>query len=113
MCVETAIILITPPPGARDNTSKEEVFMAPKKKPVTFDPKSFLAKIGTGRTITEYQKKATIFAQGDPADAIFYIQQGKVKLSVVSKQGKVATVAILGEDDFFGEASMAGHAVRM
>jgi CRP/FNR family cyclic AMP-dependent transcriptional regulator len=61
-----------------------------------FDPEVFLAKVGKGRTLADYKKKQTLFSQGDPADAIFYIQTGKVKLTVVSKQGKEAVVAIVG-----------------
>jgi CRP-like cAMP-binding protein len=86
--------------------------MKRKAKP-TFDPKAFLAKVGKGRTQAEHQKNHRIFSQGDPADAIFYIQTGKVKLTVVSKQGKEAVVAILGNDDFFGEGCLAGQPVRM
>jgi CRP-like cAMP-binding protein len=78
-----------------------------------FDPKAFLAKVGKGRTLADYRKNQRIFSQGDPADAIFYIQTGKVKLTVVSKQGKEAVVAILGADDFFGEGCLAGQALRM
>jgi CRP/FNR family transcriptional regulator, cyclic AMP receptor protein len=78
-----------------------------------FDPKVFLAKVGRGRTLADYKKNQRIFSQGDPADAIFYIQAGKVKLTVVSKQGKEAVVAILGADDFFGEGCLAGQALRM
>jgi CRP/FNR family cyclic AMP-dependent transcriptional regulator len=78
-----------------------------------FDPKVFLAKVGKGRTLADYKKNQRIFSQGDPADAIFYIQAGKIKLTVVSKQGKEAVVAILGADDFFGEGCLAGQALRM
>jgi CRP/FNR family transcriptional regulator, cyclic AMP receptor protein len=78
-----------------------------------FDPKLFLAKVGKGRTLADYKKNQRIFSQGDPADAIFYIQAGKIKLTVVSKQGKEAVVAILGADDFFGEGCLAGQALRM
>src|SRR6266581_3110632 len=78
-----------------------------------FDPKSFLTKVGEGRSIADYRKNRKIFSQGDPADAIFYIQSGKVKLTVVSKQGKEAVVGILGTDDFFGEGCLAGQPVRM
>jgi CRP/FNR family cyclic AMP-dependent transcriptional regulator len=78
-----------------------------------FDPKAFLAKVGKGRTVAEYKKNQRVFSQGDPADAIFYIQTGKVKLTVVSKQGKEAVVAILGSDDFFGEGCLAGQPLRM
>ena len=83
---------------------------APK---AAFDPKVFLAKVGKGRTLADYKKNQRIFLQGDPADAIFYIQAGKIKLTVVSKQGKEAVVAILGADDFFGEGCLAGQALRM
>ena len=78
-----------------------------------FEPKLFLAKVGNGRTITEYRKNEVIFPQGDPADAIFYIQKGKVKLTVVSNQGKEAVIAMLGSGDFFGEGCLAGQPRRM
>jgi len=68
----------------------------------SFDPKSFLAVVGEGRSIGEYRKDQIVFSQGDPADAVFYIQRGKVKVSVVSEQGKEAVVAMLGTNDFFG-----------
>jgi CRP/FNR family transcriptional regulator, cyclic AMP receptor protein len=79
----------------------------------TFVPKVFLAKVGKGRTLADYKKNQRIFLQGDPADAIFHIQTGKIKLTVVSKQGKEAVVAILGADDFFGEGCLAGQSLRM
>jgi len=78
-----------------------------------FSPKSFLAKVGEGRSIGRYGKDEVVFAQGEPADAVFYIQKGKVKVSVVSEQGKEAVVAILGPDEFFGEASLAGQEQRI
>ncbi|HEV8243754.1 MAG TPA: Crp/Fnr family transcriptional regulator [Nitrospirales bacterium] len=78
-----------------------------------FDPQVFLTKVGEGRTIADYRKNQKVFSQGDPADAIFYIQKGKVKLTVVSKQGKEAVVGILGTDDFFGESCLSGRPVRM
>jgi CRP/FNR family transcriptional regulator, cyclic AMP receptor protein len=74
-----------------------------------FDPSTFLATIGEGRRLVAIAKKQTIFAQGDEADAVFYIQKGKVRLTVVSKTGKEATIAILGEGEFFGEGSLAGR----
>jgi CRP/FNR family cyclic AMP-dependent transcriptional regulator len=77
------------------------------------DAKLFLAKVGRGRTLADYRKNQRVFSQGDPADAIFYIQTGKVKLTVVSQQGKEAVVAILGEGDFFGEGCLAGQPIRM
>jgi len=76
--------------------------MATKPRP-SFNPKSFLAKVGEGRSIGKYRKEQIVFSQGDPADAVFYIQKGKVKITVVSEQGKEAVVAILGENEFFGE----------
>ena len=84
-----------------------------KKRKASFDPKEFLAKVGTGTTISKYRKNQTIFSQGEIADAVFYIQQGKVKLTVVSEQGKEAVVAILGPGHFFGEGCLNGHALRI
>jgi CRP-like cAMP-binding protein len=78
-----------------------------------FDPREFLATIGEGRNMIAYLRKDAIFKQGDAADAIFYIQKGKVVLSVVSKNGKEATLGILNEGDFFGEGSLAGQRLRM
>jgi CRP/FNR family cyclic AMP-dependent transcriptional regulator len=84
-----------------------------RKAAPAFDPKVFLAKVGKGRTRAEYPKNQQVFSQGDAADAIFYIQKGKVKLTVVSSQGKEAVIAILGANDFFGEGCLAGQARRM
>jgi CRP/FNR family cyclic AMP-dependent transcriptional regulator len=78
-----------------------------------FDPKEFLATIGDGRKVVAFPKKQTIFAQGDVADSVFYLQQGKVRLSGVSKIGKEASLGILGEGDFFGEGGLAGQPLRM
>src|SRR5205809_4045713 len=86
--------------------------MATKRRP-PFDPKSFLAKIGEGRTISKYRKGQIVFSQGDPADAVFYVQKGKVKVAVVSDQGKEAVVAILGADEFCGEGCLAGQPRRI
>src|ERR1044071_9490072 len=83
------------------------------KQRQSFNPKSFLAMIGEGRSIANYSKDQTVFLQGDPADAVFYIQKGKVKVTVVSEQGKEAIVAFLGTDEFFGEACLAGQALRI
>jgi CRP/FNR family cyclic AMP-dependent transcriptional regulator len=83
------------------------------KKKREFDLHAFLATIGEGRKIVPSQKKQTIFTQGDAADAVFYIQSGKVKLTVVSNNGKEATIGILGEGDFFGEGCLAGQPLRM
>jgi CRP-like cAMP-binding protein len=78
-----------------------------------FDPRIFLATIGEGRKVVAVPKKQTIFTQGDPADAVFYLQRGKVRLTVVSKAGKEATLGILNEGQFFGEGSLAGQSLRM
>jgi CRP-like cAMP-binding protein len=83
------------------------------KKTRGFNPNTFLATIGDGRKILSVAKKGMIFAQGDAADAVFYVQKGKVRLTVVSKIGKEATIAIVGEGNFFGEGSMAGQLLRM
>lgn len=85
----------------------------PAKKECDFDPRKFLATIGAGRKVVAFPKKQTIFTQGDAADAVFYIQKGKVRLTVVSKIGKEATLGILSEGEFFGEGSLAGQALRM
>lgn len=73
----------------------------------TFDPKAFLAQTGLGRTILQYPKNKAIFKQGEPSDAVFYIQTGRAKLTVLSARGKEATIALLGEGDFMGEGSIA------
>ena len=86
--------------------------MAAKPR-ATFDPKTFLGKVGEGRSIGKYRKDQIVFSQGDPADAVFYLQKGKVKLTVISSQGKEAVVAILGADDFFGESCLAGQQHRI
>jgi CRP/FNR family cyclic AMP-dependent transcriptional regulator len=83
------------------------------KKQREFDPNTFLATIGEGRKIVAFQKKQTIFAQGDACDVVFYIQTGKVRLTVVAKNGKEATIGILNPGDFFGEGGMAGQPLRM
>ena len=83
------------------------------KKKLPFDPKSFLAKVGDGRRIGKYRKGQIDYSQGDIADAVFYIQKGEVKLTVVSPQGKEAVVAMLGKNDFFGEGGLAGQRLRM
>jgi CRP/FNR family cyclic AMP-dependent transcriptional regulator len=84
-----------------------------KKKDQTFDLKAFLAETGKGRSLGDHAKNHKIFLQGDPADAIFYMRKGKIKLTVVSKEGKEAVVALLGAGDFFGEGCLAGQPLRM
>jgi CRP-like cAMP-binding protein len=86
--------------------------MTTKRQP-SFDPKSFLAMVGEGRSIGEYRMDDIVFSQGDPADAVFYVQSGKVKVSIISNQGKEAVVAILETNDFFGEGCLAGQAQRI
>jgi CRP-like cAMP-binding protein len=83
------------------------------KKGREFDPHTFLATIGDGRKLLAVPKKNMVFTQGDGADAVFYIQTGKVRLTVVSQTGKEATIGILKEGDFFGEGALAGQIVRM
>ena len=82
--------------------------MAIKRQP-SFNSTFFLAKIGEGRSLGKYRKGQIVFSQGDAGDAVFYVQKGKVKVTVVSEQGKEAVVAILGTDDFFGEGCLAGQ----
>jgi CRP/FNR family cyclic AMP-dependent transcriptional regulator len=78
-----------------------------------FDPQIFLKKLGPGKRIRQYRKREPIFAQGEPADSLFYIQTGRVKLTVISTEGKEATIALLKGEDFFGEGSIAGQSHRM
>jgi CRP/FNR family transcriptional regulator, cyclic AMP receptor protein len=78
-----------------------------------FDPKAFLAKVGDGKTISTYQKDQIVFSQGDAADAVFYIQSGKIKLTVVSEHGKEAIVGVLGPSHFCGEGCLNGHPLRV
>ena len=83
-----------------------------RKRTPPFDPQTFLTRVGNGKTSLTSPKKHTIFSQGDAAEAVFYIQAGKVKLTVVSKQGKEAVVAVLERGSFFGESCLAGQTVR-
>ncbi len=89
--------------------------MAPTvaNKKCDFDPRKFLATIGEGRRAVTFSKKQTIFTQGNAADTVFYIQKGKVRLTVLSKIGKEATLGILSEGEFFGEGGLAGQPLRM
>src|SRR5713101_3108695 len=94
-------------------------FVEPKEAPVgkpandEFDAKVFIAKVGAGKTILEFYKDQHVFEQGDVADTVFYIQKGKVKLTVLSEQGKEAVVAILEPGQFFGEGCLNGHPLRI
>jgi len=87
--------------------------MVSAKKLSEFDPKTFLSTIDAGRKIAAFPKKQTIFAQGDSSDAVFYIKEGKVRLTVVSKIGKEATIGILNTGDFFGEGCLTGQLLRL
>ena len=82
-----------------------------QKRGASFDPQVFLTTVGVARTITQCPKDFKIFSQGDPADSVFYIQQGRVKLKVKSKQGKEAVIAILGGGEFLGEPCLIGQTV--
>jgi CRP/FNR family transcriptional regulator, cyclic AMP receptor protein len=84
-----------------------------KRGKAKFDPKLFLAKVGQGKSVSKYRKHQIVFSQGEVADAVFYIQQGQVKLTVVSEQGKEAVVAIVGRGHFFGEGCLNGHPLRI
>ena len=85
----------------------------PAKARCSFDPKTFLATLGEGREVVSFAEKQTIFTQGHAADAVFYIQKGKVRLKVVSSNGKEATLGLLGAGDFFGEGGLGGQPFRM
>jgi CRP/FNR family transcriptional regulator, cyclic AMP receptor protein len=86
---------------------------SPIQKKDHFNPTMFLATIGEGRKVVCFSKKQTIFAQGAPSDAVYYIQNGKAKLTIVSKTGKEATIGIMHEGDFLGESCLAGQSLRM
>ena len=82
-------------------------------KPPPFDPKIFLARVGAGKTRADLRKRQIVFSQGDPADAVFYIEGGRIELRVVSQNGKEAVLATLSVGDFFGEGCLAGQPLRM
>ena len=84
-----------------------------RKRTSAFKPKDFLTQVGSGKTLLKCKKNEIIFSQGDASDAVFYVQEGKVKLTVLSQRGKEAVVAILERESFFGEASLAGETVCM
>jgi CRP-like cAMP-binding protein len=84
-----------------------------RKGKLPFDPRAFLSKVNGGRTIADYRKDEIVFSQGGVADAVFYIQKGKIKLSVISERGKEAVVGILGPGHFFGEGCLNGHRLRV
>jgi CRP/FNR family transcriptional regulator, cyclic AMP receptor protein len=90
-----------------------QVYVMATKRRRSFDTKSFLARVGEGQSIGKYRKGQIVFSQGDAGDAVFYIQKGKAKVTVVSEQGKEAVIAILGTDEFFGEGCLAGQVQRI
>ncbi len=94
----------------RTNTLSKTAKKAAKK---AFDPQIFLAKLGPGKSALKFRTGQTVYAQGDTADSVFYIQEGKVKLTVVSKEGKEAVVAMLEAGQFFGEGCLNGQTVRI
>src|ERR1700693_5677660 len=85
----------------------------PKAAKALFDPKLFLARVGEGKTILKFDKNQVVFAQGDAADTVFYIQKGRIKVLVISEQGKEAVVGILEPGQFFGEGCLNGHPLRI
>jgi CRP/FNR family cyclic AMP-dependent transcriptional regulator len=105
-------VLMRPSSGTASVRRKSRAASSRKGK-ASFDPKTFLARVGDGRSLTKYRKGQIVFSQGEIGDAVFYIQKGKVKVTVVSEQGKEAVVAILGTDEFFGEGCLAGQVQRM
>jgi CRP/FNR family cyclic AMP-dependent transcriptional regulator len=102
-------IAVAPPLRENTNMARSAVVMTTPE----FDPDLFLATIGQGRKIFAVKKKHRIFTQGDPADAVFYLQKGRVRLTVVSKSGKEATIGIVSANNFFGEGALASQLVRM
>jgi CRP/FNR family transcriptional regulator, cyclic AMP receptor protein len=92
------------PAGVRDNAGEP---------PDKIDPGSLLSRVESGRSKRDYVVEERVFSQGDPADAVYYIQTGKVKLNVVSASGKEAVIALLPQDHFFGEGCLAGQPLRM
>jgi CRP-like cAMP-binding protein len=105
-------VLLRPTAAREVGVSRAESGALPES-PAAFDPSPLLTKLTTGKTSREYQAEEFVFSQGDTADAVFYIQSGKVKLTVVSKRGKEAVLAILPEASFFGEGCLAGRPLRM
>jgi CRP/FNR family cyclic AMP-dependent transcriptional regulator len=101
------------PPGAMTRGGMAMENDAKPNGKSTFDPKAFLATVSRGRTVSDYRKDDVVFLQSSPAEAVFYIQKGKIKIVVASKQGKEAVIAILGPGDFFGEGCLIGQPLRL
>ncbi len=107
-CAKPAISEVTKPSRFQTPTRK------PKNGNTVFDPEAFLAQTGLGRTVLSLQKNEQAFSQGDPADAVFYVQKGQIKVTVTSQGGKEATIALVGAGDFLGEDSMVlAHPLRL
>jgi CRP/FNR family cyclic AMP-dependent transcriptional regulator len=100
-------------PEAATLARKKTAGILRRRARALFDPRKFLAKVGNGKTISEFQKDQVVFSQGEVGDAVFYIQKGKVKLTVISEQGKEAVVGVLGPGQFFGEGCLNGHPLRV
>ena len=92
---------------------RESKVTSARKSTPAFDPTAFLAKVGSGKIISKYRKGQVIFSQGDAGDAVYYVQKGKIKLTVVSQRGKEAVVGLLGAGHFFGEGCLNGHPLRV
>lgn len=97
---------------AQELNSRNNGRRAPRE-PLAFDPNLLLSKLGTAKSVHHFRDKQAVFSQGDPADAVFYIQKGRVKLTVVSKRGKEAVIAVLQQGDFFGEGCLAAQPLRI
>jgi CRP/FNR family transcriptional regulator, cyclic AMP receptor protein len=104
--------LVRPSPRTAPVGRKSKAAL-PKKGRASFDPKTFLTRVGDGRSLAKYRKGQIVFSQGEAGDAVFYIQKGKAKVTVVSEQGKEAVVAILGAEEFCGEGCLAGQVQRI
>jgi CRP/FNR family transcriptional regulator, cyclic AMP receptor protein len=101
------------PDCARARETGDFVTRKPSRRKASFDPKTFLANVGEGKAIAKFRRGSIVFSQGDAADAVFYVQKGQVKLTVISEQGKEAVIAILGPGHFFGEGCLNGHSLRI
>jgi CRP/FNR family cyclic AMP-dependent transcriptional regulator len=111
--VEAANSALVPSASAAAPGGRKRRARSRKKGRASFDPKTFLAKVGEGKAVSTYKKSQIVFSQGDAADAVFYILKGKIKLTVVSERGKEAVVGLLGPGHFFGEGCLNGHLLRV
>jgi CRP/FNR family transcriptional regulator, cyclic AMP receptor protein len=104
---------LVPPSSRTAPVGRKSKAALPKKGRASFDPKTYLTRVGDGRSLAKYRKGQIVFSQGEFGDAVFYIQKGKAKVTVVSEQGKEAVVAVLGTEEFFGEGCLAGQVQRI